>query len=57
MDVLSYIGGVSDILIIFATFILGGYSSFHSTIEILNQIYFFIGIKCDVDEDFEHAED
>ena len=50
MDVLSYIGGVADILIIFATFFLGGYSSFHSMIETLNQMFFFNGVQCDKDE-------
>ena len=55
MDVLSYIGGVADILIVFVTFFMGSFSSFNFTIEILNQMYFFIESKCDGDQDIKKS--
>jgi len=54
MDILSYIGGVADILIILATFFMGSFSSFNSTIETINQMLFFIGNECD--KDFEKSK-
>ena len=40
MDWLGDIGGITDVLLLFFMFFMGGYAKFHATIEIANSMYF-----------------
>lgn len=50
VDFLGSIGGIVEILARLSAFILGGYLSWHSTVEIMSSLY-SCEYSCDVDED------